>query len=309
MKHSIKLLLGLFMLVATVFTSCKKNAETPTDFALESSTHSDDQSRVSNEVDALANDFNTIVDNYVSFTGREANILALPCDVTVAVDSTSNPRRITITYNGSTCNPFRTRTGVVVITMPSNMRWRDVGAVLTVSIQNLKITRTIDNKSITINGTKTIKNVTGGIIRNLATLGTITHEISSSNMTLTFDNNTQRSWQIAKKRVFTFNNGIVITTTGNATVDGLSGVAEWGTNRFGNTFITTITQPMVIKQDCNFRLTSGQVTHNRLQATLVVTFGLDAAGNPTSCPGLGLYYFKLVYTGSNGVVRTVIIPY
>ncbi len=299
---------AFILLIAIAFTACKKKADL-LDFAVESATHSDDQTRFSNETDALANDFNTIVDNYSAFTGRETNILALPCDATVAVDSLSSPRKITITYNGATCNPYRTRTGTVVITLPSSVRWRDAGAIMTVSIQNLKITRTADNKSITINGTKTIKNVTGGLIRNLATPGTtIIHEINSSNMSITFDDNTQRVWQIAKKRVFTYNNGIVITTTGNTTVDGYTGASEWGTNRFGNAFVTVISQPMVVRQDCNFRLTAGQLTHNRLTATVTVTFGLDAAGNATTCP-TGTYYFKLVWVGTNGVTRTVIMPY
>lgn len=300
--------LAFVLLIAFAFTACKKKADL-LDFAVESAAHSDDQTRFSNETDALANDFNTIVDNYSAFAGRETNTLALPCDATASVDSLSSPRKITITYNGATCNPNRTRTGTVVITLPSSVRWRDAGAIMTVSIQNLKITRTADNKSITINGTKTIKNVTGGLIRNLATPGTtIVHEINSSNMSITFDDNTQRVWQIAKKRVFTYNNGIVITTTGNTTVDGYSGVSEWGTNRFGNAFVTVISQPMVVRQDCNFRLTAGQLTHNRLTATVTVSFGLDAAGNATTCP-IGTYYFKLVWVGTNGITRTVIMPY
>ena len=67
---------------------------------------------------------------------------------------------------------------------------------------------------------------------------------------------------------------------------------------------------MTIRGDCGYRLVSGQVSHQRLNATAVVTFGLDATGNPTTCPGVGLpYYFKLVWTGANGVVRTYIRPY
>jgi hypothetical protein len=297
-----------FLLIVFAFTACKKKADL-LDFAVESATHSDDQTRFSSETDALANDFNTVIDNYIAFNGREANVLALPCDATVTVDSLSSPRKITITYNGVNCNPYKTRNGTVVLTLPSTVRWRDAGAILTVSIQNLKITRTADNRSITINGIKTIKNLTGGLIRNLATpSATITHEINSSNMSVTFDDNSQRTWQIAKKRVFTYNNGIVITTTGNTTVDGYTGVSEWGINRYGNAFVTVISQPMVIRQDCNFRLTAGQLTHNRLTATVTVIFGLDAVGNATTCP-TGTYYFKLVWVGTTGVTRTVIMPY
>lgn len=302
--------LASFFIAAILFTGCRKAAN-ELDFAVESVNHSDDQTIVSNEVDGLANDFNGIVDGYTSFNGRESNVTLLPtpCDATWVIDTASNPRKITITYNGSTCNPFRTRTGTVIVTLPSNMRWKDAGAILTVTIQNLKITRTSDGKSITINGTKTIKNVTGGVLRNLATLGTITHEISSTGMTLTFDDGSQRSWQVAKKRVFTYANGIVVSTSGNTTVDGISGVSEWGTNRYGNPFSTAIVSPMTIRQDCNFRLTSGEIKHYKMAATISVTFGLDSLGNATSCPGLRPYYFKAVYIASNGITRSVIRPY
>ena len=307
MKQKFNILLASVFLVSMSFLGCKKSF-TDADYTSELATHSDDQTRFNNETDAVSNDLNTVVDNYTAFNGKSTSTLALPCDATVVVDSTSNPRKITITYNGMNCLGTRTRTGVVTLTLPGTTRWKDVGAVLTVTYQNLKITRVSDNKSITINGVKTITNVTGGLVRFLANVGPITHTITSTGMVVTFDDGSQRKWQIAKKRVFSYNNGIVITTTGTGTVDGVNNVSEWGVNRFGNTFITSINQPMIVRQDCNFRLTSGQVTHNKLAATILVTYGLDANGVATTCPA-GSYYFKLVFTSAAGIQRTVILPY
>jgi hypothetical protein len=193
--------------------------------------------------------------------------------------------------------------------MAQGIRWRNPGAIVNVNIQNLRITRLSDNKSITINGTHTYTNVSGGLLINLATLGTITHTITSSNMSVTFDNNAQRTWQVAKQRVFTYNNGIVVTTTGTHTEGAISGVAEWGINRFGRTFTTAITQPLVVRQDCSFRLTSGMVSHSTSVYNATVTFGLDSNGNPTSCPGAGAYYMKIVWTGPGGNPHTIIWPY
>lgn len=193
--------------------------------------------------------------------------------------------------------------------MPQATHWKDAGAVLTVNIQQLKITRVRDNKSIIINGTKTITNVSGGRLSDLATRGSITHTISGTALSVTFDNGTQRTWQEAKKRVFTYNNGIVITTTGMHTDGAVSGISEWGINRFGNAFVTAISQPLVVRQDCDYRLVSGEVTHGKLVADVVVTFGLNAAGEATSCPGTGNYYFKIVWKGINGVTKTIILPY
>ena len=222
----------------------------------------------------------------------------------------SNPRTITITYNGTNCLGNRTRTGVIVISMAQNVRWKNAGAILNVTFQNFKVTRLLDNKSITLNGTQTYTNVSGGLLINLPTLNTITHTITSSNMSVTFDNGSQRNWQVARQRVFTYNNGIVVTINGMHTDGTITGIAEWGTNRFGHAFITAITQPLVLRQDCNFRLVSGKVHHvssNVFDAT--VTFGLDAAGNPTGCPGLGNYYMKIEWTGLLGVAHTAILPY
>jgi hypothetical protein len=295
--------------ISVTFTSCKKANTDSSDNSAELTTHSDDQARFSNESDAVVNDANTVIDGYNSYQGRIENTVGIICDATVMLDSTATDRRITITYNGTNCSGTRTRTGVVVLTMPLGTRWKDVGAVLTVNIQNLKITRLSDNKSITINGTHIVTNVTGGRLRDLASLGTIVHTISSPGMTVTFDNGSERAWQVARKRTFTYNNGIVISTIGTHTDGTTTGIAEWGTNRFGNLFVTSITDPLVIRQDCDFRLVSGQVSHQKLNATAVVTFGLDATGNPTTCPGVGHYYLKLVWTGANGIVRTFILPY
>ncbi len=312
MKQKMKLLLATAVVFAVTFVACKKSA-TDADYTTELATHSDDESRFSSESDAVSDDINNTIDTYNSFNGRVDNVTVAPCNATVAVDSTSNPKKITITYNGLNCQGTRTRTGVVVVSMPLAQKWKDAGAVLTVTITNLKITRVSDNKSITINGTKTITNVSGGRLRDLVTSGStsITHTIASSGITVTFDDGSQRVWQEAKKRVFTYSNGLVITTTGTYIDGNTTGISEWGTNRFGNAFSTSITQPMVVKLDCSstLRLVSGTVTHNRLIATVVTTFGLDANGNAvTTCP-TGSYYFKLVWTGVNGVVHTVILPY
>ncbi len=306
MKARILHLLSFTLLVAVVFTSCQKDSTTAYDYMTETTTHSDDQSRFSGEVDGVAADVNGALEVTSGFTGRTENITI--CDATAVVDTMSNPRTITITYNGTNCLGNRTRTGVVVISMAQNMRWKNAGAVINVAFQNLKITRLSDNKSITINGTQAYTNVSGGLLFNLVALTTITHTITSSNMSVTFDDASQRNWQVARRRVFTYNNGIVITTTGTHTEGAITGVAEWGSNRFGNTFTTAITQPLIIRQDCSFRLTTGKVEHKTTLFNAAVTFGLDAAGAPTTCPA-GTYFLKIAWTGPSGNPRTVILPY
>ena len=109
--------------------------------------------------------------------------------------------------------------------------------------------------------------------------------------------------------MFSFNNGIVLTTTGTHTEGNVSNIAVWGTNRFGNAFTSSITQPLVIKQSCNARLTSGEVKHQTTGFTAIATFGLDSNGNPTDCPGLGNYFYKISWTGPLGNGSSIILPY
>jgi len=316
-------------------TACKKsavndggNGSTNTDLQ----TQSDDQDQVSSEDEAITNDVNTALYSQASIAGNDAisqgsgqtttlgteqtngagqPITGIICDATIVVDKDSDPRTITITYNGQECWGHRTRQGVVVISIPANEHWADKGATVSISIQNLKITRLRDKKSITINGTKSITNQSGGLLVNLATLGTITHTIAGD-LSITFDSGKQRVWSVSKQRVFSYDNGIVITTTGTHTDSlGNTNVAEWGTNRFGVGFESLISQPKVIRQDCDFQLTGGQNTILRTDKyTSVITYGLDANGNPTSCPGAsGTYYFKVVVTTPAGLTYTFILPY
>ena len=314
MKKQIRYTFVVITSVCLFFASCKKNdsnTNSNTDTVTELQVQSDDQSRFTNETDAVSNDANATLENLGgSYAGESPIAPQLPftCDANVAVDTVSNPRKITITYNGSNCIGNRTRSGVVILSFAPGFRWAAAGAQYTVTYQDLKITRATDSKSITINGTKTIKNVSGGKLRNLASrIEPIVHEVSSTGMTITFDNGSQRNWQIAKRRTFTYDNGMVITVTGISAQG--AGIAEWGTNRFNKDFTCAISQPLVIKQSCDFRLVSGQIVHTSTLATTTTTFGLDANGNPiTSCPA-GLLFYKVVWTGANGNSYTHIGSY
>lgn len=313
MKKLISYLPIALLSTGLLFTSCKKENKIDTTDTSEFKDQSDDDTRFANETDAVADDATAALESlggsYVG--GRPMSPTApfpLRCDASVVVDTASNPRTLTITYNGDSCiGNRRSRTGTVIISFAPAFRWSAAGAQYTVTYQNLKVTRRTDNKSITINGTKTITNVSGGKLRDLATSGTnIVHEVSSSNMSVTFDNGTQRTWQVARRRTFSYNNGIVISVTGFGAP---GNIAEWGSNRAGNTFTTAIIEPLVVKQSCDFRLVSGKVQHTGRLITTTTTFGLDANGSPVSnCPA-GPFYYKVVWTGPAGTPYTFIAPY
>lgn len=311
MKARLLSLTAIIFSVSFLMVSCQKDTkDDQTDYTAETATHSDDDSRFAEESDAAATDVSGQLESTLGF-GRGNSVQSVICDATITVDTMSNPRTMTITFNGTVCpGATRTRTGVIVVSMAQGVRWRDPGAVVNVAFQNFKITRISDNKSITINGTQAHTNVSGGWLINLPTLNTITHTITSSNMSVTFDNGSQRTWQVARRRVFTYASGVVtVTVTGMHSEGGVTGIAEWGTNRFGRNFTTAITIPVTRRSDCNFRVGGGKLTHTTAAFTASATFGLDASGNPTGCPGANPYYMKVEWTGPNGITHTTLLPY
>jgi len=308
MKMKNFLLLCLFA-VGVNLVSCKKNNnDNPPDNSLQITAHSEDQARVASEMDAVANDANIAIESSAAFSGRLQDIQGPICDATIDVDAASNPMTITITYNGTNCLGNRTRTGTIVLSMNAGTQWKNAGATINLEYQNFKVTRLSDNKSITLNGHVAIENVSGGLLVNLASLGSITHAITGNSLVLTFDNGAQRIWNVARERVFTFSNGINVSVSGTETVGTIPNVAEWGTNRFGHEFTTATIFPLEFRQDCDFRLTAGTLQHHTPAVTATAEFGLNASGNPVSCPA-GNYYLKLTWTGMGGDTLTVIRPY
>src|SRR5205085_10139999 len=102
------------------FAACKKEAANNNNDEI--TTHSDDQSQFSTEIDAVANDADVAIESTSSFSGRYQGIQGIICDATVAVAANSNPNTITVTYDGTNClGGFHTRSGVVIISMPQGV--------------------------------------------------------------------------------------------------------------------------------------------------------------------------------------------
>lgn len=299
---------GIFSL-SFFLTACQKEDITATDYITEVTNQGDDHSRFSSEIDAVANDVNAALEVSAGFAGRTGNILSVICDADIEADTLGSNRTITITYNGANCLVGQKRTGKVVISMAQNVRWKNAGAVLSVNYLDLKVIRLSDNKSITISGIQTFTNVSGGLLINLPTLRTITHTIKSSQMNITLDNGAKRTWQVARRRVYSLDNGIVISTSGTYSEGATIGISEWGSNRFGTAFTSSILQPLIIRQACNYRLISGRIDHTTKLYNAKVIFGLDSAGVAVTCPINKALYLKITWRGPSRIERIVSLPY
>lgn len=310
-KQLFSLLVAASATMMFAVTGCKKDSNSDTtDYSTEYKTQSQDQSRMSAEDDATSDDVNSIADD-AQLGGRGQSMW--PCGATVTFAVAGGLKTATINYSDSVNCNGRRRSGTVVVSIPVGTHWANANAALTVNINNLKITRLSDGKSITFNGTKVITNVSGGTLYNPATTS-VTHTIASSNMSITFDDGSVRTWQIAKRRTIAraaLTAPLVITTEGTHSDGTNSDIAVWGTNRNGNTFSTRYVTPIVVKQCSDFRITSGQAIHTVHNKQFTVTFGLDASGaQVTACTLLpAALYMKVEWTNAQGNTNSAMIAY
>lgn len=312
MKHKAFRFLPIIFVVILIVSACKKENDSAQKVTADAeiATHYDDESIVSEEIDAIATDANSLLESEPVLSGDASVLEEAICDATVSANFETDPMTVTVTFNGTACGVRRTRTGVVVLSMAKGTEWKNAGSAINIEFQNLKITRKSDGKSITLNGSKTYTNVSGGLVYQAASLGTVIHSIHSSDLSVKFDDGTTRSWNIARKKIFSYDNGLVIGVHGLHEDGSITNITEWGTNRFGDAFTTSITTPVVIKQDCDFRVTGGAIKHQTEMFTAVATFGLNASGELSGCPGTGKYYYKLDWTRtSDGNSFNVLLPY
>lgn len=303
-----------YLLVALLFTggimlfhSCRKDLTDLLDLAALNMEQSVDIEDINSSTEEIDDEIEDLISESSLKSAITSNLL---CNVTIDSSFIVN-KKITITFNGDNCKGNRSRNGVVIIELTKGVKWQDVGAELTVTFQNLKITNTSTNKYIVLNGTKSHTNVTGGLVINLGNEGTpdaIVRKIVSENMKVTFANGSQRNWNIARMKTFTKSvDGYIITISGFGEADGHTNLVEWGTNRRGNEFYTEITEPVVYSQTCDYNPSSGKKIHYVGTREIEVTLGTDSSGNPVT-DGCADYY-EVVWLNSEDVKRTEIIHY
>lgn len=304
-----KLAMILIAVIGISITGCKKDNSTTTSTSNDDTSTLQQLSKDDNQVQKTEDDALDDVNSYAS-RGESKSIEALPCNVTISdSSSTLDSTKITLTFSGNNCAGTKTRTGQIQYSKKISEHWKDAGTSIVIKFINYKVTKIATNKSITINGTKTFQNVSGGLIKNLGnSLTSVIHKITGT-IQVTFDDNTTRTWSIARQRTITgnFPLELVLTVEGFGNSNGHDSLVTWGTNRNGEDFYTQITNPVVFKEVCNGNPVSGtiiyQIPSDNKKAT--VTFGYDAQNNPITtgdCPAK----YKLVWE-KNGHTGTIYI--
>jgi len=100
----------------------------------------------------------------------------------------------------------------------------------------------------------------------------------SGTLQATFDDNTTRTWNIARQRTFTGVLGqLVMTVDGFGTEASYQNLVVWGTDRQGETFYSQITQSVVHKEVCDGDPCSGIVipSDSLRNKMATITYGYD----------------------------------
>lgn len=308
------------VLVCVLF-ACKKNtafsSNEQAQFDSASNVQSNDQARITSDIDAIFNDVNSVMINQKAVTGagvgpvtrQGVTVTGGPidtvetalCNALVQVDAVDTPHYISISYGGNVCDNSRIFVGLVTIYFSPGTSWSTAKDTIGVNLKNLYVKGLqTDTSTILYNGTFYYTNVSGGSLSSLTSTAStsIVHAIRGVNITAFFNNLTTATWQIARKRTYTYNNGLVITTTGTDTAGGQQNVSEYGGNRYGNSFITSVDTPLVNTAACDFQVTKGQIHLTNPSGVTTMIFGLNASGTATGCPTSGSsYHYQLQSTG------------
>src|ERR1043166_5587309 len=220
-------LIGL-VAVGLTFSSCKKKDKEEDDDTADQIEAAQDESTIHTESEAAFNDANT------SLGASGLNKSNLIAGATIDSGSIAQ-KKLFIHYNGNNFDNSRFRSGYVQVQLTNGAKWRDAGAVITITFTNFKVTKNPNGKSVTINGSITVTNETGGKVFEDAN---VIHHVAGS-LAFTFDNGTSRTWNIARKRTFANAAGVLkVTTEGEGSQEGLNNLLVWGTTRKGQTFYT-----------------------------------------------------------------------
>ncbi|HWY13392.1 MAG TPA: hypothetical protein VN026_18840 [Bacteroidia bacterium] len=295
--------LALIVLSGTLaFTGCKKLKE----FKNETGQDSADNRTAVGESDNAIADANNVASNNSSIHGRVGQIdgvLSVCTDYTV--DVTKQAQGIlTVNYNGTSCLN-RTRSGSIRLTLQNYpaYKWKDVNAVLQVDYINYKVTRTSDGKSVELNGTELVTNVSGNTWFELIFQGqpNLVHTVTGSNLNVTFDGDKTAVYNINRKFTYTWSSPYLSCYgEGTGISNNRTNLENYGTTRNGDNFTSQVTTPFIWTTACGAHAPTQGAVDIKVDSKafdLKCTFGVDANGNGMSVPlGSCAYGMKAEWT-------------
>ncbi len=275
---------GLLGLLALVLPGCEHTLDTPDTENSSIQQLTEDELTMDAASDDMWDDMNSFMDDR-----SLKNTALLPCNVKDSIRINGDTTEHILTYNGVNCQGTRTRSGQLTVRFRTGVNWGDAGAEIVVAMKNYRLARTGGGGTLTLNGTKTYKNLVGGRVKDVGNgVGQVIQQ-GRGTFTVTFDNNNIRTWSMSKQRVFTGSPGnLNVTNTGLGSSGGNNYLVFWGNTRSGTQFFTKIISAVIHKQVCSLLPCSGTRIHMLPGAdnnTLI--FGFNEKNQPVSgseCP-------------------------
>ncbi len=320
-SYYFKFALVLIASAGLALTSCKKGTT-----AIDDSISAQDANAVTNVVHSTSDDAAAAAGQVSSYKslGLGANWNTASSNLLIGATITdTSSTGIVISYDSVTpCNGI-VRSGTITITNTGGIPWHQQNAELTITY-NLTATEQISGYTYTLTGSHTVLNETGGLAWQVAAglvpstltpTTTVTHRIQSSNMKITFPNGTQRTWTVDRTRSWNYSSaGSSSIVTVSVYSEHAGGVAEQGTNRFGDAFSNTFTSTVSANNNTceKWRPYTGEWQHQVSTRTATVLFGTNITGTqvgtPTYCGSLGNYGYYIHYTNGS-TTRTRFVSY
>jgi hypothetical protein len=294
------------LLTGLIITGCKKDEEPEETPSLGIHEQGSNDETARNEYDQSVDDvFKALENTEFGSRGSDSGGVILPCGV-VSIDTTGGKYKIVY---GKNCGRKVLSGSITATIMPSGNKWRDKGTVVKLEYTNYTVKFDVNNQTLVFNGTLYVTNVNGGLVYETIISGkTIVHKVRGA-IEITFDNGKTRTWNVTKRRIY---RSATATTKDLQTVleaDSSNSIAEWGTNKNGETFVTTIPIGLLM-ENCNssghwtgpYVMTQGELVYtvgqNSLKAEPGYTLNNGTLTAVNDCSSDG---YKLTWT-INGVV-------
>jgi len=307
---SIFFVIGCYLLTIGLFGGCAKETTTK----VETTSNSVSQNAIAMDEVTLNNEFDQFVDDAITVLGNHnATIAGM-----YPPDSVS-PGIIELTYNGKTePDGTKIRSGSDSIHYNPGVLWNTPGATATISFGDVnapgyEVTFSSNNPSTSVrfNGTVTLINKSGGLLQNLA-IGDSLVEIIKGSLTYTFDDNaaTIVYYPFNLNQIRSIKNtgsALIASTWADTAIGGLTNVCNWGLDRFGNAYYTSITGTIVQNistYTLSYNPLKGSKNIQNITEPILSVYGVNQQG--TVITSGTPYGFIITWDNNGGQAQSVI---
>ena len=258
-------------------------------------------------------------------TGGTGNILFTTISGAIIDTGASGTGVIKINYYGQNADHTKGRTGEIKIqhaTISGTViPWTTAAATATITFTQYEVIflpATV-NKSIWLNGTATISNLSGGLLKNIANPllvpGDSLVDKIRSKIDFTYNDNTTLIqtwvWYFNQHRVLKLEDTTVTATIkGDTIINNTSNVTTRGTTRSGLNFYTNTTTPLVYNMsgsDFLYNPLTGIKMIRGITEPITVTYGVNESGNYVS--NINPYGYKFNWINSGGQPKGAVVKY